>query len=106
MTTTEKKFRSAEAFHVGEYIADELKARNWTVSDLAVLMGADEGAPNERDIEINAIAVELAFVAAEEAVVGLYLSRRTAERLALAFGTSAEFWLQLDAAWHAWKAGL
>jgi addiction module HigA family antidote len=67
------------AIHPGEHIADELAAREMTAADLARTMGVDAGRVSR-------------LVNAQTSVTG-----DTALRLAEAFGTSAEFWMHLQA---------
>jgi len=67
------------AIHPGELIADELAAREMTAADLARAMGVDAGRVSR-------------LVNAQTSVTG-----DTAIRLAEAFGTSAEFWIHLQA---------
>ena len=41
MNTTVKRL-PAEVFHPSEYIRDEMEARDWTVAQVAVMMGVSE----------------------------------------------------------------
>jgi plasmid maintenance system antidote protein VapI len=80
------------AFHVGEYLADELEARGWTSRDLAERMGGE--------VDINHLTIDLT-IAASLAPAGhcareATLDRETAEAWAKVFGTNAETWLNLD----------
>lgn len=72
--------RPAETFSVAEFIRDELEARSWTVKDLAVAMHR----PEHRVAHL---------VDGQERI-----TPQTAAWLAAAFTTSAELWLNLDAA--------
>src|SRR4051812_4468060 len=76
----------AEVFPPGEFIRDELEARGWTQGDLAKIMGRPEPS-------INLIINDKRGITPE-----------TANELAAAFGTSAEFWLNLDAIYRLSKA--
>lgn len=81
------------AFHVGEYLADELEARGWTSRELAERIGGD--------VDVNHLTIDLT-IAASHAPVGhcarkATIDRETAEGWAKAFGTDAETWLKLDA---------
>lgn len=67
------------AIHPGEHIADELEARGMTAAELARTMGVDPGRVSR-------------LVNGRTSVTG-----DTAIRLAEAFGTSAEFWIRLQA---------
>jgi HTH-type transcriptional regulator/antitoxin HigA len=77
----------AEVFPPGDFVREELEAREWTQTDLAEIMG--------RPIEtINRI------------VLGkLAITPETARGLAAAFGTSAELWLNLESMYQLSKTG-
>jgi HTH-type transcriptional regulator/antitoxin HigA len=68
----------AEVFPPGDFIREELDARGWTQSDLAEIMGR----PTETINRI--IAGKLA------------ITPETAKGLGAAFGTSADYWLNLE----------
>lgn len=68
----------AEAFPPGEFIEEELEERGWTQETLAEIMGVD------RQIVSDVIGGRRR------------ISIRTARRLGAAFGTSAEYWLNLQ----------
>lgn len=71
------------AFHPGEYIAEELKARNWSQSDLARIL--------DRPFQhVNLLVNCRRRVTPESAV-----------ELSAAFGTSIEVWLNLQARYDA-----
>jgi HTH-type transcriptional regulator/antitoxin HigA len=72
----------AEVFPPGEFIRDELEARGWTQDDLAQIMGRPQTA-------INLIINDKRGISPE-----------TATELGGAFGTSPEFWLNLDSAYR------
>jgi HTH-type transcriptional regulator/antitoxin HigA len=72
----------AEVFPPGEFIKDELEARGWTQLDLAQIMGRDP-------VQINLI------VSGKQA-----LTPETATQLGDAFGTGAQFWLNLESAYR------
>lgn len=74
------------AFHPGEYIAEELKARSWSQSDLARILGR----PFQH---VNLLVNCRRRVTVE-----------TASELAAAFGTSVEVWLNLQARYDAANA--
>lgn len=68
----------AEVFPPGEFLRDELKARGWTQTDLAEILGRPRRLVNE-------------------IVVGKRgISPKTAIGLGAAFGTSAQYWLNLQ----------
>lgn len=72
-----------------ETIEDELAARGWTTYDLAMRMGGDVG--------VNQLAVDLLLACRWR---GCLVGAEMAEQLHRAFGVSAQFWLNLDAAWQ------
>lgn len=68
----------AEVFPPGEFVQDELEARNWTQADLGTILGRNVRLVNEIINGKRSITVE------------------TAKGLAAAFGTTAQFWLSLQ----------
>jgi HTH-type transcriptional regulator/antitoxin HigA len=80
----------AQAFPPGELLADELKERGWSTSDLAERMPGD--------VTLNECAVELLIACQWR---GVLIGRDLAERISVALGTSADYWLNLDAMWQA-----
>jgi HTH-type transcriptional regulator/antitoxin HigA len=70
--------RPAEVFPPGDYIREELEARGWTQMDLAKIIGRTQPAVNEMVTAKRGITPESALA------------------LAAAFGTSAEFWMNLE----------
>lgn len=81
----------AEAFHPGEYLADELRARGWTARHLAHEMTGH--------LETNTLTIELILGAP---VYGAHIDQEFAAKIGDAFGTSADLWVNLDRAWHRW----
>lgn len=79
-----------EAFHVGEYISDELEARGMTVRQLAELMGGD--------VDENELTLELTI--ANVGGAACWMDEETAKGLERAWGTNAQTWLNLDAAYR------
>ena len=76
------------AFHPGEYLKDELDAREWTQTELAKMIG--------RPLRvINRIIAGKAGITAQ-----------TAQQLATAFGTSAELWMNLQNQYDRAKTGI
>lgn len=81
---------SAEAFHISEYIQDEMDARGWDRDELATRMLAPGG-----DWSVERLALDLLMEVRSKAVrLG-----GQAEGLARAFGTSAALWERLHTAW-------
>jgi HTH-type transcriptional regulator / antitoxin HigA len=72
----------AQVFAPGEFIQEELEARGWTQEDLAEVMGRPRRLVNELVLGKRAITPE------------------TATELGAAFGTSAEVWMNLEAAYR------
>lgn len=79
--------RPAEVFPPGEFLREELEARGWTQADLADILGRPYPVVNE-------------IVAGRRGI-----SPETARGLAAALGTSAELWMNLEAAYQLWRAG-
>lgn len=76
---------AAEIFAPGEFISDELNARGWTQGDLAEIMGRPANLVTD-------------IIAGRKII-----TPETAEGLAAAFGTSAQFWLNLDSRYRLHK---
>lgn len=74
-----------ELFPPGEFIRDELEARNWTQEDLAEILGRPLRTINQ-------------IIAGKKAIIP-----QTAQELAAAFGTTPELWLNLE---NAYRLGL
>lgn len=72
----------AEVFPPGEYIREELEARGWSQQDLALILGRPANAVN-------------LIVSGKRSI-----TPETAKGLAAAFGTSPEFWLNLENAYR------
>jgi HTH-type transcriptional regulator/antitoxin HigA len=70
----------AETFPPGEFIQDELEARGWNQMDLAEIMGRPQKAIS--DLLLGKVAI----------------TAETARQLSGAFGSSAEYWMNLEAA--------
>src|SRR5712692_4355562 len=72
----------AEVFPPGEFIKEELEARGWTQADLAEILGRSARLVSE-------------IVGGKRAI-----SPETAKGLGDAFGTSAQFWMNLESAYQ------
>lgn len=72
----------AEVFPPGEFIREELDARNWTQVDLAEILGRPVQVVNEIVLGKRSVTPE------------------TAQGLGVAFGTGAQFWLNLETAFQ------
>ena len=82
LAKTRKKIMPAEAFPPGDFIREELDARGWTQEDLAKILGKPLPTVNQ-------------IIRGKRGIIA-----NTAKRLGAAFGTSAEFWMNLEAAWQ------
>ena len=76
----------AEVFPPGEFIREELEARGWSQLDLADIMGRPPRVVNE-------------LIAGKRSI-----TPDTARELGEAFGTGAEYWMNLEAAYQLWKS--
>lgn len=83
------ELKPAEVFSVGSVIREELKARDWSLDELASKMG---GAPYPRLLQL---------IRAQQGCPRIDLN--FAQRLASALGANPEFWLRIDDTWHANK---
>lgn len=72
----------AEVFPPGEFLREELEARGWTQADLAEILGRPTQVVNEIVLSKRSVTPE------------------TAKGLGIAFGTGAQFWLNLEAAYQ------
>ncbi len=77
---------AAEMFPPAVFILEELEARGWSKGDLADIMGRPAQLVSALINGTRSITLE------------------TAEDLAAAFGTSAEFWMNLDSGYRLWKS--
>ena len=77
---------AAEVFSPGEYVKEFLEGRSWTQDDLATILGRPSQLVSNIVLGKRGITPE------------------TAKGLAEAFGTSAQLWLNLDAAWQLYNA--
>ncbi len=80
-------WKPAEVFHPSYFVHEELEACGWTLDLLAHEMGGDFG--------INRLALDMFFAVHDvNARMG-----DMADQFALAFGTSADLFRNLEAAW-------
>lgn len=75
----------AEVFPPGEFIREELEARGWNQNDLAEILGSYPRLVSEIITGKRAITPE------------------TAKKLAAAFGTSAQLWMNLESTYRLWR---
>jgi HTH-type transcriptional regulator/antitoxin HigA len=80
--------KPAEVFPPGEFIRDELEERGWTQSDLAKIMGRPLPVLNQ-------------IISGKKSI-----TPETGVELGSAFGTSAEFWLNLETAFQLSKVNV
>lgn len=83
--TADVNFIPAEAFPPGEFLKEELAERGWSQADLAEILGMSERLVSE-------------VIGGKRGVTAA-----TAQALAAAFGTSAQFWLNLDSAYRLYR---
>lgn len=76
----------AEVFAPGDFLAEELEARNWSQIEFAEILGRPPRLVSE-------------LIAGKRAI-----TPETAKGLAAAFGTSAQFWMNLETAYQLSKA--
>ena len=76
----------AEVFPPGEFIKDEIEERGWTQEELAEILGSPVQLVNEIIAGKRSITVE------------------TANGLSSAFGTSAQFWMNLESMYRSSQA--
>ncbi len=79
---SDTQFTPAEVFPPGEFIREELEARGWSQQDLAEILGRPPRLVSE-------------LIGGKRA-----LTPETAKGLAQAFGTSAEFWMNLESSYQ------
>lgn len=75
---------AAEGFLPGEFISEELGERGWSQVNLAEIIGKTPGMVNELIKGKRKVTPDIA------------------ERLSGAFGTSAEYWTNLETAYQYW----
>lgn len=76
----------AEVFPPGDFIKEELEARNWSQLELAEIIGRHPRVVNEIIMGKRSIAPEIA------------------KALGDALGTSAQYWMNLESAYQLWRA--
>lgn len=79
------EIKPAEVFHPGEILLDELNARGWSQVEFAEIVGRPYQVINE-------------IIKGRKRV-----TPETAKEFSAALGTTPEFWLNLDSAYHLWK---
>lgn len=88
--------RISFAYPPGLFIEEEMVARGWSSSDVAVRMG---GATVD-EIGHDQLVVEL-IIAIRDGKENCLIGDDTARKLARAFDVSAEFFVNLEAQWRA-----
>lgn len=85
---------AAENFPVAHFIREEMEARAWSIADLLNRMPGDR--------RVNECWLEIVFAAPEFPLQDqLQMHLGDPSELAHAFGTSKEFWTNLDDAYRA-----
>jgi len=79
--------RAAEVFPPGDFIKEELEARNWSQAELAEIIGREPKVVSDLVTGKRAIGPEIA------------------KALGDAFGTSAEYWMNLHTLYQLWRTG-
>jgi HTH-type transcriptional regulator / antitoxin HigA len=74
----------AEAFRPGEFIMEELEARNWSQIELSEIIGRDPKVINDVILGKRPVTTEIAKALGE------------------AFGTSAQYWMNLESSYRLW----
>lgn len=85
----------AECFPVGHFLREEMAARGWTPADVAARIAEDAHAR-----KTWALTVELVLECS--GMEGVHIGADTAAALSRVFGTSPQFWLDLDNAYREW----
>lgn len=85
------------ALHPSTFIVEEMKARGWTVDRLAIAMGSDN-ADFMAGVAINNLALDM-YITVGPDHRDVRLGPTMTTQLAVAFGTSVEFWSNLEKAW-------
>ena len=86
--------KPAEVYPVAHFVKEEMEARGWSLEDLLNRL------PGERDV--NQLTLEIMTATPDfdhDIRKDMRLGEEMARILAHAFGTSKEFWMNLDAAW-------
>ena len=83
----------AQVFCLAEYLADEMMARGWTASDLALRIG------NKRDPGLTLLSLRMLLCIQRD---NLIIDDKTFADLARAFGISERMLRSLHAVWLAW----
>lgn len=81
-----------EVFPLRDFLREEMEARDWGADELALRMGP------RKDFGINRLTVD--FILFVEPMKGALLGPEASKCLAGAFGTSDDFWMNLDKAWQ------
>ena len=82
----------AECFPVSEYVVGAMAARGWDWTELASRMG--------ESLDVNRCTLDILQINDPR----IHLGEATAAKLARAFGSDPQTWLNLDAAWRKWQA--
>jgi len=77
--------RVAESFPPSDFIKEELEARNWSQTELAEIMGRSAKEVSDLILGKRAISLEIA------------------KELAAAFGTSPQYWMNLESSYQLWR---
>lgn len=81
------------AFHVSEYIREEMEARGWNADVLAVRMGFT----SQHELEINRLSLDFMLELQDP---DMYLGADLARGLGRAFGVSPLLFARIDETWR------
>lgn len=88
-------FIPAAAYHVWDFVEEELAARGWTLDDLATRMPGDFG--------VNRLMLDLCAHARDEEMTDVVFDGGSAELLGQAFGINPQLFINLHNYWRNWK---
>jgi plasmid maintenance system antidote protein VapI len=83
--------KPAEAFHPGEFIAEEMQHRGWDLIEMAVRMGGES-------VAVNHLALEM-YLTIGATDKRLRIGETMAAQLGVAFDVNPELFLNLERAW-------
>ncbi len=83
----------AEAYHMWDFVEEEMAARGWGKDALALRMSGDFG--------VNRLMLDLLETARDDKMTNVIIEGATADKLGEAFGVSPRLFVKLDAQWKA-----
>lgn len=85
----------AEAFHVRDFMHEEMQSRGWTIED----------AVHRLDNEVDRLSIRILGALSDEQIKSVFVASDTADCLARIFGTDVEYWLNLDRSYRQYING-